>query len=147
MKLKSGYNVEISVMKENNDNTNEEEYYVIRDKIVGLHLRNKIYDSRVVADVNQYDEELNHEEYVSISSHVKNEVFAFEIHSCQRICRKCRKNYVQNYRKSCNDKAVYEICNERNLLPNADKVFKCREFRYKLRRILENVFRRAFQCR
>lgn len=60
MKLKSGYKVEIRVMKENNDNTNEEEYYVIRDKIVGLHLRNKIYDSRVVADVNQYDEELNH---------------------------------------------------------------------------------------
>ena len=60
MKLKSGYKVEIRVMKENNDNTKEEEYYVIRDKIVGLHLRNKIYDSRVVADVNQYDEELNH---------------------------------------------------------------------------------------
>lgn len=62
--LKSGMKVEIRV-KEGNDS--REAYYVIRDMIVGLHIKNSTsysgpYDSRIVADINSYTEEFNHKE-------------------------------------------------------------------------------------
>ncbi len=62
--LKSGMKVEIRV-KEGNDS--REVYYIIRDMVVGLHLKDKAslfnpYDSRVVANVNGYTDEFNHKE-------------------------------------------------------------------------------------
>lgn len=62
--LKSGMKVEIRV-KEGNDS--KEVYYIVRDMVVGLHLKDKVslfnpYDSRVVASVSSYTDEFNHKE-------------------------------------------------------------------------------------
>ncbi|WP_288709614.1 hypothetical protein [uncultured Clostridium sp.] len=62
--LKSGMKVEIRV-KEGNDS--KEVYYIVRDMVVGLHLKDKVslfnpYDSRVVASVSGYTDEFNHKE-------------------------------------------------------------------------------------
>ena len=62
--LKSGMKVEIRVKEGNNK---DEVYYIIRDMVVGLHLKDKVslfnpYDSRVVASVSGYTDEFNHKE-------------------------------------------------------------------------------------
>lgn len=62
--LKSGMRVTLRVKEGNNK---DEVYYIVRDMVVRLHLRDnaslfKPYDSRVVASVNKYTEEFNHKQ-------------------------------------------------------------------------------------
>ena len=62
--LKSGMRVTLRVKEGNNKN---EVYYIVRDMVIGLHLKDKIslfnpYDSRVVASVSGYTDEFNHKE-------------------------------------------------------------------------------------
>ena len=62
--LKSGMKVTLRVKEGNNK---DEVYYIIRDMVVGLHLKDKVsffdpYDSRIVARVSGYTDEFNHKE-------------------------------------------------------------------------------------
>lgn len=62
--LKSGMRVTLRVKEGNNK---DEVYYIIRDMVVGLHLKDKVsyfnpYDSRVVASIGGYTDEFNHKE-------------------------------------------------------------------------------------
>lgn len=62
--LKSGMRVTLRVKEGNNK---DEVYYIVRDMVVGLHLKDKAslfnpYDSRVVAHINGYTDEFNHKE-------------------------------------------------------------------------------------
>lgn len=62
--LKSGMRVTLRVKEGNNK---DEVYYIIRDMVVGLHLKDKAslfnpYDSRVVAHISGYTDEFNHKE-------------------------------------------------------------------------------------
>lgn len=62
--LKSGMRVVLRVKEGNNKN---EVYYIVRDMVVGLHLKDKVsflnpYDSRVVAHIRGYTDEFNHKE-------------------------------------------------------------------------------------
>ncbi len=62
--LKSGMRVTLRVKEGNNK---DEVYYIVRDMVVGLHLKDKVslfnpYDSRVVASVGGYTDEFNHKE-------------------------------------------------------------------------------------
>lgn len=62
--LKSGMRVVLRAKEGNNKN---EAYYIVRDMVVGLHLKDKVsflnpYDSRVVAHIRGYTDELNHKE-------------------------------------------------------------------------------------
>nr|DAQ39444.1 MAG TPA: hypothetical protein [Caudoviricetes sp.] len=62
--LKSGMRVTLRVKEGNNK---DEVYYIVRDMVVGLHLKDKAslfnpYDSRVVAHVSGYTDEFNHKE-------------------------------------------------------------------------------------
>ena len=62
--LKSGMRVTLRVKEGNNK---DEVYYIVRDMVVGLHLKDKaslfnLYDSRVVAHINGYTDEFNHKE-------------------------------------------------------------------------------------
>lgn len=62
--LKSGMRVTLRVKEGNNE---DEVYYIIRDMVVGLHLKDKAslfnpYDSRVVAHISGYTDEFNHKE-------------------------------------------------------------------------------------
>lgn len=62
--LKSGMRVILRVKEGNNK---DEIYYIVRDMVVGLHLKDKVsflnpYDSRVVAHINGYTDEFNHKE-------------------------------------------------------------------------------------
>lgn len=62
--LKSGMRVTLRVKEGNNE---DEVYYIVRDMVVGLHLKDKAslfnpYDSRVVAHINGYTDEFNHKE-------------------------------------------------------------------------------------
>jgi hypothetical protein len=62
--LKSGMRVTLRVKEGNNE---DEVYYIVRDMVVGLHLKDKAslfnpYDSRVVAHISGYTDEFNHKE-------------------------------------------------------------------------------------
>lgn len=62
--LKSGMRVTLRVKEGNNK---DEVYYIVRDMVVGLHLKDKAslfnpYDSRVVAHISGYTDEFNHKE-------------------------------------------------------------------------------------
>lgn len=62
--LKSGMRVTLRVKEGNNE---DEVYYIVRDMVVGLHLKDKAslfnpYDSRVVAHISSYTDEFNHKE-------------------------------------------------------------------------------------
>lgn len=62
--LKSGMRVTLRVKEGNNE---DEVYYIVRDMVVGLHLKDKaslfnLYDSRVVAHISGYTDEFNHKE-------------------------------------------------------------------------------------
>lgn len=62
--LKSGMRVTLKVKEGNNE---DEVYYIVRDMVVGLHLKDKAslfnpYDSRVVAHISGYTDEFNHKE-------------------------------------------------------------------------------------
>lgn len=62
--LKSGMRVTLRVKEGNNE---DEVYYIVRDMVVGLHLKDKVslfnpYDSRVVAHISGYTDEFNHKE-------------------------------------------------------------------------------------
>ena len=62
--LKSGMRVTLRVKEGNNK---DEVYYIVRDMVVGLHLKDKVslfnpYDSRVVAHISGYTDEFNHKE-------------------------------------------------------------------------------------
>lgn len=62
--LKSGMRVTLRVKEGNNK---DEVYYIVRDMVVGLHLKDKAslfnpYDSRVVAHISSYTDEFNHKE-------------------------------------------------------------------------------------
>lgn len=62
--LKSGMRVALRVKEGNNE---DEVYYIVRDMVVGLHLKDKAslfnpYDSRVVAHISSYTDEFNHKE-------------------------------------------------------------------------------------
>lgn len=62
--LKSGMRVILRVKEGNNK---DEVYYIVRDMVVGLYLKDKVsffdpYDSRVVAHVSGYTDEFNHKE-------------------------------------------------------------------------------------
>lgn len=62
--LKSGMRVVLRVKEGNNKN---EVYYIVRNMVVGLHLKDKVsflnpYDSRVVAHIRGYTDEFNHKE-------------------------------------------------------------------------------------
>lgn len=62
--LKSGMRVTLRVKEGNNK---DEVYYIVRDMVVGLHLKDKVsflnlYDSRVVAHIKGYTDEFNHKE-------------------------------------------------------------------------------------
>ena len=62
--LKSGMRVILRVKEGNNK---DEVYYIVRDMVVGLHLKDKIslfnpYDGRVVAHISGYTDEFNHKE-------------------------------------------------------------------------------------
>lgn len=62
--LNSGMRVTLRVKEGNNK---DEVYYIVRDMVVGLHLKDKIslfnpYDSRVVAHISGYTDEFNHKE-------------------------------------------------------------------------------------
>ena len=62
--LKSGMRVTLRVKEGNNE---DEVYYIVRDMVVGLHLKDKAslfnpYDSRVVAHISGYTDKFNHKE-------------------------------------------------------------------------------------
>lgn len=62
--LKSGMRVALRVKEGSNKG---EVYYIVRDMVVGLHLKDKVslfnpYDSRVVAHISGYTDEFNHKE-------------------------------------------------------------------------------------